>query len=284
MPYTSTPPGSPCGCVYPMQIELGLGVALYAFFPLVSELASQIAAGTFLKQSQVRIMGANAYSQDQEKTIVDIDLVPLGENFDNTTAFLIFDRFWQKKVLINETLFGDYWVIYINYPGLPQSPPSAYPNTNYNGVPNSDSDGSSKRDPLGVDVNKQSDKMGAGTIAVVALSSAIAMIICLGTVWIIMLKCRNQNRQTSAVVEPMHVPSSTKDQQRVVVPSYQEAWQAPHQCHLLQAWLPIQDLLKHSLQLSLKRPQIDSILKTFLEKEGLDVYIEDYWKMGQKWL
>ncbi|XP_057835412.2 uncharacterized protein LOC131045786 isoform X33 [Cryptomeria japonica] len=209
-PYTSTPPGSPCGCVNPMQIELGLGVALYAFFPLVSELASQIAGGTFLKQSQVRIMGANAYSQDEEKTIVDIDLVPLGENFDNTTALLIFERFWQKKVMINETLFGDYWVIFINYPGLPKSPPSAFPHTTYNGVPNSSSNGSSKKDPLGVDVNKQSDKMGAGTIAVVALSSAIAMIICLGTVWIIILKCRNQNRPTLAVVEPTHVPSSTK--------------------------------------------------------------------------
>jgi hypothetical protein len=100
-----------------MQVELELGVALYAFFPLVSELAAEIAAGTFLKQSQVRIMGANADSQDQEKTIVILDLVPLGEKFDNTTAFLIFERFWRKKVIINGTLFGDYWVIFVYYPG-----------------------------------------------------------------------------------------------------------------------------------------------------------------------
>ena len=57
-------------------------------------MAAKIAAGTFLKQSQVRIMGANADTQDQEKTIVILDLVPLGEKFDNTTAFLIFERFW----------------------------------------------------------------------------------------------------------------------------------------------------------------------------------------------
>ncbi|KAH9311052.1 hypothetical protein KI387_026087, partial [Taxus chinensis] len=210
VPYTSTPPGSPCGCVYPMQIKLGLGVALYAFFPLVSELALEIAAGTFLKPSQVRIMGANAYSQDQEKTIVDIDLVPLGENFDNTTAFLIFERFWKKKVMINETQFGDYWVIYIQYHGLPPSPPSAFTNATYNGVPDSSSNGPSKGNPLGVDVNKQSDKLGAGTIAVVALSAAIAAIICLGTVWILLLKCLHRNKPTSAVAEPTLVSSITK--------------------------------------------------------------------------
>ena len=69
-------------------------MAVYAFFPLVSELVAEIAAGTFLKQSQVRIMGANADTQDQEKTIVILDLVPLEEKFYNTTAFFIFERFW----------------------------------------------------------------------------------------------------------------------------------------------------------------------------------------------
>eukprot|EP01018_Ginkgo_biloba_P016313 Gb_15406 [translate_table: standard] len=208
-PLTYSPPGSPCGCVYPMQVELGLGVALYAFFPLVSELAIEIAAGTYMKQSQVRIMGANADSQDQEKTIVIIDLVPLGEKFDNTTAFLTYERFWQKKVTIKRALFGDYRVIYVSYPGLPASPPPAFSNSTLNGEPSRSSSGPSKVEPLGVNVDNRSDKMGAGIVAVVALSSAIAVVICLGAVWIILLKCRNQSSPSSAV-EPTLTSSVTK--------------------------------------------------------------------------
>lgn len=100
-----------------MQVGLRLSVALYTFFPLVSELASEIATGVFLKPSQVRIMGANAAGQDPEKTIVLTDLVPLGEKFDNTTAYLTFQRLWHKKVVINTSLFGDYEVLYVHYPG-----------------------------------------------------------------------------------------------------------------------------------------------------------------------
>lgn len=117
-PYTNTPPGSPCSCVLPMQVGLRLSVALYTFFPLVSELAQEIAAGVFMKQSQVRIIGANAASQQPEKTIVLIDLVPLGERFDNTTAFLTYQRFWHKLVVINTSFFGDYEVLYVRYIGI----------------------------------------------------------------------------------------------------------------------------------------------------------------------
>ena len=46
-----------------MRVGLRLSVSLYTFFPLVSELASEIATGVFMKQSQVRIMGANAADQ-----------------------------------------------------------------------------------------------------------------------------------------------------------------------------------------------------------------------------
>lgn len=102
----------------PVQIGMVLGVAPYAFFPLVPELAVEIASGTYLKQSQIRIMGANADTRDQEKTFVSIDLVPLGERFDNTTALLTYQRFWQKKLIINETLFGDYQVVFVHYPGI----------------------------------------------------------------------------------------------------------------------------------------------------------------------
>lgn len=100
-----------------MQVGLRLSVALYTFFPLVSELAGEIAAGVFMKQSQVRIIGANAAEQP-DKTVVRTDLVPLGEKFDNTTAFLTYQRFWHKQVVIKSSYFGDYEVLYVHYPGI----------------------------------------------------------------------------------------------------------------------------------------------------------------------
>lgn len=114
---TSAPLGSPCGCVIPMRVGILLGVSVYAIFPEVNELEIEVAAGTYLKQSQVSIIGASSDEQNQEKTIIDINLVPLGEKFDNTTAALTYQRFLQKKVSLNRTLFGDYDVMYISYPG-----------------------------------------------------------------------------------------------------------------------------------------------------------------------
>lgn len=116
-PLVATPFGSPCGCIFPMKVRLLLDVALYAVFPVVAELAIEVAAGTYLEQSQVKIVGASADSQNQGRTVVEINLVPLGEKFDNTTAMLTCERFWQKKVPLNRTLFGNYDVLYINYPG-----------------------------------------------------------------------------------------------------------------------------------------------------------------------
>lgn len=117
-PYTNSPPGVPCKCVWPMKVGLRLSVPLYTFFPLVSELASEIATGVFMMQSQVRIMGANAASEQPDKTDALIDLVPLGEEFDNTTAFLTSERFWHKQVVIKASYFGDYEVLYVSYPGM----------------------------------------------------------------------------------------------------------------------------------------------------------------------
>ena len=101
-----------------MQVGLRLSIALYTFFPLVAELAKETAAGVFMKQSQVHIIGANAASEQPEKTVVLIDLVPLGEKFDNTTALLTFQRFWHKQVVIQASYFGDYEVLYVRYPGI----------------------------------------------------------------------------------------------------------------------------------------------------------------------
>ena len=100
-----------------MQIQLDLSVAPYQLFPRVDELEIEIAAGTFLKQSQVRIMGAGGSIQDPDKTTVTIDLVPLGQKFDRTSALLSSNRFLRKKVPIKSSIFGDYDVTYVHYPG-----------------------------------------------------------------------------------------------------------------------------------------------------------------------
>lgn len=117
-PFTNNPSGSPCGCVLAMQVGLRLDLPLYAFFPLVSDLAADISRGIVMKQSQVRIMGANADSQNQEKTVVLLDLVPFGAKFDNSTAYLIYKKFYQKEVAIEPLYFGNYEILYMRYPGM----------------------------------------------------------------------------------------------------------------------------------------------------------------------
>uniref|UniRef100_A0A2P2LN44 Receptor-like serine/threonine-protein kinase ALE2 isoform X3 n=1 Tax=Rhizophora mucronata TaxID=61149 RepID=A0A2P2LN44_RHIMU len=116
-PLTASPFGSPCSCVFPMKVRLLLDVAPFAVFPVLNQLEIEIALGTYLEQSQVKIMGASADSQNQGKTVVDINLVPLGEKFDTTTAMLTCERLWYKKVPLNVTLFGNYEVLYVTYPG-----------------------------------------------------------------------------------------------------------------------------------------------------------------------
>ncbi|XP_057534329.1 receptor-like serine/threonine-protein kinase ALE2 isoform X2 [Amaranthus tricolor] len=117
-PLASTPIGTPCGCVIPMKVELLLSIAVYALFPVVNELEIEVASGTYLKHSQVQIVGAAADTQNQERTLVTINLVPLGEKFDNTTAVLTYERLRRKEVPLNRTLFGNYDVVYVNYPGM----------------------------------------------------------------------------------------------------------------------------------------------------------------------
>ncbi|XP_022147702.1 receptor-like serine/threonine-protein kinase ALE2 isoform X2 [Momordica charantia] len=188
-PYTNTPPGSPCGCVWPMQIGLRLSVSLYTFFPLVSELAAEVAAGVFVKQSQVRIIGANAANQQPDKTVVLIDLVPLGEKFDNTTAFLTYQRFWHKKVSIKDSYFGDYEVLYVRYPGLPPSPPSG--ESQMDSEPyTSNSNNARTVKPIGVDIqNRQhKERISGGMIAMIALSTTVAVVLCIAIAWILIFR------------------------------------------------------------------------------------------------
>ncbi|XP_065006915.1 receptor-like serine/threonine-protein kinase ALE2 isoform X1 [Musa acuminata AAA Group] len=200
-PLTSTPIGSPCGCVSPMRVVIDLGVAPYLLFTHIAEFEVEVATGTFLKQSQVKIMAAFGLIQNQGKTRVTIYLVPLGEKFDTTTALLIYERLWQKKVSIEMSLFGDYEVIYVHYPGLPSSPPSV-------------SDGSTEfrpsnngnhQYPFTADVSSgRARKLNAGIIAVISVSSFTLILACIGIVLFI-LKWKNLRQpsppQGSAVTQ-----------------------------------------------------------------------------------
>ncbi|KAF8036352.1 hypothetical protein BT93_C2154 [Corymbia citriodora subsp. variegata] len=211
-PYTNTPPGSPCGCVWPMQVGLRLNVALYTFFPLVSELAEEIASGVFMKQSQVRIMGANAATEQPEKTIVLIDLVPLGNKFDNTTAILTFERFWHKQIFINTSYFGDYDVLYVRYPGLPASPPLPADASMIDGGPYTGNDNNARTNkPLGVDLQKGQHNRGlsGGVVAIIVLSVLVAVVLCSVAGWIWIMKHRDQVLQPAPTPQAL-LPSVAK--------------------------------------------------------------------------
>ncbi|KAJ8512450.1 hypothetical protein OPV22_002884 [Ensete ventricosum] len=191
-PLTSTPIGSPCGCVYPMQVGIDLGVAPYELFSRIAELEVDVAAGTFLKQSQVRIMGASASIKDPEKTTVIIDLVPLGEKFDKMTALLTYERFWQKKVPINMSLFGDYDVLYVHYPGLPSPPPSVDESSGPSGI-------GGHQYPLTANIsNHKSQKLNGKIIAIIVLSSFILLVVCSGLVCMV-LRSKKHGKSSNSV-------------------------------------------------------------------------------------
>ncbi|KHG10359.1 Receptor-like serine/threonine-protein kinase ALE2 [Gossypium arboreum] len=206
-PLTYTPPGSPCGCVWPIQVKLQLGVSIYTFFPLVSELAQEIAASIRLNHSQVRIMGANAASQELEKSTVLINLVPWEVKFGHTTALVIYNKFWNRQVFIKASLFGPYEVGYVRYPGLPPSPPVA--SSSVSAIDDGPFTGRNNHGqvikPLGVDVPKRKrEGPTRSMIAVIILSSFSAFVVCLGIIWLILWKWG------ACVKEPEHKPQTTK--------------------------------------------------------------------------
>ncbi|XP_076935206.1 receptor-like serine/threonine-protein kinase ALE2 [Bidens hawaiensis] len=168
-PLTATPMGSPCGCVIPMKDKLLLEASVYAVFPVVNELAIEIAKGTYLTQGQVVITGAIADTENQERTAIDVNLLPLGEKFDNFTAKLTYERFWHKKLSLNRTLFGDYEVTYIIYPGLPTAPndTDSRPNTSPG----------TRVIPLNAKFIDGNPKMDRKTIFVIALSAVVLLIV-----------------------------------------------------------------------------------------------------------
>ncbi|KAI4374377.1 hypothetical protein MLD38_012381 [Melastoma candidum] len=190
-PLTSTTFGSPCGCVLPMRVRLLLDVALYGIFPVMNELEIEVASGTYLTQSQVKIMGASADSQNQGQTIVDINLVPLGEEFDNTTALLIYERFWEKKVPLNASLFGDYQVVYVLYTGLPKSPPSGQ-------VIGSEPMPSVGDLPISANFSNKNSRINVKSIAIISFSVFVVLVVLVGALSFI-LKWRRSGKPSTAV-------------------------------------------------------------------------------------
>ncbi|KAK9944944.1 hypothetical protein M0R45_010484 [Rubus argutus] len=127
--------------------------------------------------------------QNQGRTVVDINLVPLGEKFDNTTAILTYDRFKHKKVPLNMTLFGNYEVLYISYPGIPSSPPYLKGNG---------PTGSPHNLPITAELTRKNQKMNTRTIAIIALSAFVLLLVILGAISIL-IKWRKVGRPSSAV-------------------------------------------------------------------------------------
>ncbi|KAJ1281610.1 hypothetical protein BS78_04G318700 [Paspalum vaginatum] len=189
-PMTATPIGSPCGCVEPINVIIDLGVAPYLLFMHIAELEVEVAAGTFLKQSQVKIMAAVASIQDDRKTRVTIYLVPLRDIFDTYTASLISDRFMDKKVQINSSIFGDYKVINISYHGL-QLPPS---------IPGG-LDPSGSEDPITAELpnqKKRHKKLDIWIIVIVSGSSLGLLLTC-AVVLILILRWKKLGRLHEAM-------------------------------------------------------------------------------------
>lgn len=100
-----------------MIVVIDVEVDSYVLFNLVQELEIEIAAGTFLKQSQIKVTSAQISPRGQRWTELTLSLVPLGDVFDKTTALFIYNRFWHKKILMNRSVFHAYEVIGVQYPG-----------------------------------------------------------------------------------------------------------------------------------------------------------------------
>ncbi|XP_051135147.1 receptor-like serine/threonine-protein kinase ALE2 isoform X3 [Andrographis paniculata] len=191
-PLTYAPPGSPCGCVLPIEVKLRFGIPLYTFLPLVSDLAECIAVATSLNRSQVRIMGADAADQRLDKTTVLINLVPLAQMFDSRTAFFIYSKFRNRNLPIKALVLGDYEVLYVHYPGLPPSPLSTTSgSTTVNVQPfpgGGDDDGPIK--PMGVYVpRRRKNDSSKSMVIIVILSSVTAFVACGGFLLLLLSKC-----------------------------------------------------------------------------------------------
>ncbi|KAM3197065.1 hypothetical protein ACQJBY_072624 [Aegilops geniculata] len=186
-PLTDPPAGAPCACVLPIKVGIRLSVDLYSFFPLVSDFADEVGSGVNMARRQVRVMGANVAGDQPDKTVVLVHLVPMHVNFDKATALSTFQSLWSKKISLKPSVFGDYEILYVVYPGLPPSPPSAPAGAFGN------SRNARAMKPLGVDVRKPPKKVNGSVIAIAVLSTVIALIICTVAAWLLILRFRDSD-------------------------------------------------------------------------------------------
>ncbi|KAG8045577.1 hypothetical protein GUJ93_ZPchr0008g11861 [Zizania palustris] len=190
-PLADPPAGAPCACVLPIKVGIRLSVDLYSFFPLVSDFADEVSSGVNLAQRQVRVMGANVAGDQPDKTMVLVDLVPMQLKFDNATAFSTFDNLWSKKISLKPSVFGDYEILYVVYPGLPPSPPSA-PESVGDGAFGNNINAQAMK-PLGVDVGRPKRKVNGSLIAIAVLSTVISLIICTLAAWLLIIRFRGSD-------------------------------------------------------------------------------------------
>ncbi|XP_062213006.1 receptor-like serine/threonine-protein kinase ALE2 isoform X2 [Phragmites australis] len=187
-PLTDPPAGAPCACVLPIKVGIRLSVDLYSFFPLVSDFAKEVSSGVNMAVRQVRVMGANVAGDQPDKTVVLVDLVPMQVKFDNATVLSAFESLWSNKVSLKPSVFGDYKILYVVYPGLPPSPPSAPESVGDGAFGNNRNARAVK--PLGVDVGRPKRKINGSLVAIAVLSSVIALIICSLAAWLLILGFR----------------------------------------------------------------------------------------------
>ena len=70
-----------------------------------------------MAQRLVCVICANVGGDQPDKAMVLVDLVPMQAKFDNATAFSAFESLWSKKVSLKPSVFGDYEILYVVYPG-----------------------------------------------------------------------------------------------------------------------------------------------------------------------
>ncbi|GJS22402.1 receptor-like serine/threonine-protein kinase ALE2 isoform X1 [Tanacetum coccineum] len=148
-------------------------------------------------------MGSNEDNEDSEKMVIMINLVPLGEKFENFSAYVTAQRLWLKQVPIKSSLFGDYKVLFVKYPGLPPSPPMPS-SRNGNGGPYGHGNNGRDIKPLGVDISKQrsSNRLSGGIISIIVLSAVVAVVLVSVAVWVLLVK-RREGAQSG------HTPPAT---------------------------------------------------------------------------
>ncbi|KAI4330681.1 hypothetical protein MLD38_028943 [Melastoma candidum] len=205
-PLTYTPAGVPCGCVWPIQVKLHLAMALYTFFPLVSELAKEVAAGLSMDRGQVRIIGADSDSRWLTRTTVMIDLVPKGIRFTKATALSVYERFRNNEIRLNSSMFGTYEVSSVRYAGLPNSP--HLPNSSGTMSADDSSFGYGNNaqavKPLGVDVpRRKSNEHGRTVIAIIVLSLFSSLVICTIITLSLLLLCGSAPPQQDHFPSPL---------------------------------------------------------------------------------